>query len=65
MLKNDDFVPKIRVDTAENELRKEWCVVESLWLRAEQARRKETEGNLGTRNFKHRVDDKSQLGGAD
>ena len=44
MVKNDDFVAKIRVDTAENELRKESCVVESLWLWAEQARRKETKG---------------------
>ena len=44
MLKTDDFVPKIGVDTAENELRKEWRVVETLWLSAEQARRKETKG---------------------
>ena len=44
MLKTDDFVPKIGVDTAENELRKEWRVVKTLWLSAEQARRKETKG---------------------
>ena len=51
MLKTDDFVPKIGVDTAENELRKEWRVVKTLWLSAEQGTPEGDQGHSRTNSF--------------